>query len=73
MTGGERADGRGVTLVIRRRVRPERRAAYERRLGELLDDAPSIAGYLGAAVQRPGPEDDRYVRIVRFASPADLD
>ncbi|MEM9748249.1 MAG: antibiotic biosynthesis monooxygenase [Actinomycetota bacterium] len=73
MSGGDRADDRGVTLVIRRRVRPERRVAYEQRLGELLDDAPSIAGYLGADVQRPGPDDDRYVSIVRFASPSDLD
>lgn len=59
-----------VTTVVTRRVRPDRRAAYEDWLRRLLHDAESLDGYLGAKVQRPteGTDDPRYTSVFRFAT-----
>lgn len=58
----------GVTSVIARRVRADRREDYERRLRRLLADADSVPGYLGADVHPPVEGGDRYVSVVRFES-----
>jgi antibiotic biosynthesis monooxygenase (ABM) superfamily enzyme len=62
-----------VTTVVRRRVRPDRRDAYEARLRRLLSDAADVPGYLGAEVHPPAPgRVVEYTSVFRFASVAEL-
>jgi antibiotic biosynthesis monooxygenase (ABM) superfamily enzyme len=58
-----------VTVIIRRRVRPGREAAYEAWLQRLQADARMLQGYLGVTTQRPASTGPReYVSAVRFDS-----
>lgn len=65
---------RGVTTVVTRRVRPDRRDEYEAWLGRLLADASTLDGYLGAEVVRPpaGAATPEYTSVFRFATVAQL-
>lgn len=63
-----------VTVVVRRRVKPDKRADYEAWLDRLIRAASGLPGYLGAHVERPGPEQpSEYVSVFRFDSLAHLD
>lgn len=44
-----------VTVVITRRVKPGREAAYEAWLARLIAAAGELRGYLGADIHRPSP------------------
>ena len=59
-------DTEPVTVVVTRRVKPGREAAYEAWLERLLADARSLPGYLGTTVQRPPPGGREYTSIFRF-------
>jgi antibiotic biosynthesis monooxygenase (ABM) superfamily enzyme len=62
-----------VTVVVRRKVRPGREAAYEAWLSRLTEGAArDFAGYLGAEFHRPGA-DGVYRSVFRFDSLAHLD
>lgn len=67
---GERALSREpVTVVVTRRVRQGKEAAYEAWLSRLIADAAGLPGYLGTDVQRPAATGPReYTSIFRFAS-----
>jgi hypothetical protein len=70
---GEPPSAQPVTVVITRRVKEGREAAYEAWLGRFQAEARSLPGYLGVTTQRPasgGPRE--YVSVVRFASLAHL-
>jgi len=57
----------GVTVVVRRNVRPQHRADYEVWLADLIAQASQFEGYLGTDVHRPsGADDRRYTSIFRF-------
>jgi antibiotic biosynthesis monooxygenase (ABM) superfamily enzyme len=62
--------GGGVTVVIRRRVRPGHEAAYETALANLQADGARFEGYLGATTQRPAAPaaEPVYTSVIRFAS-----
>lgn len=70
LRAGPPADDTSVTTVVRRRVRPERRAEYEQWLRRLLEDARTLEGFLGAEVVRPpaGATAPEYTSIFRFAT-----
>src|SRR4051812_3932222 len=58
---------RGVTVVVTRKVKPGREAAYEKWLGQLIEEASGLPGYLGTNIQRPpkvGPRE--YTSVFRF-------
>ncbi len=56
-----------VTVVVTRRVRPGREAAYEAWLDRLIRSASSLPGFLGARVQRPEPgAPPTYTSVFRF-------
>ena len=55
-----------VTVVVTRRVKPGREAAYEAWLETLLSDAKSLPGYLGTTVHRPPPGGRDYTSVFRF-------
>lgn len=58
-----------VTVVVRRRVRQGREAAYEGWLDALIRAASALPGYLGTNVQRPAPSNPReYTSVFRFDS-----
>lgn len=64
-----------VTVVITRRVKPGREAAYEAWLQRLQAEARGLPGYLGVTTQRPGTGGAgarEYVSVVRFDSLASL-
>ena len=62
-----------VTIVVRRKVRPGREAAYEAWLKRLTEGAArDFPGYLGADFHRPGP-DGTYRSVFRFDSLANLE
>lgn len=62
-----------VTVVVRRRVRPGREAAYEAWLTRLTAGvARDFSGYLGAEFHRPGA-DGSYRSVFRFDSLASLE
>ncbi len=66
---GAKSDGEPVTTIMRQVVAADRRADYEDLLSRMLEEAPdSLDGYLGLDVHRPGPDDDRYTLVVRFAT-----
>jgi antibiotic biosynthesis monooxygenase (ABM) superfamily enzyme len=63
-----------VTIVVRRKVRPGREAAYEAWLQRLTEGAAEqFAGYLGAEFHRPAPPGGEYRCVFRFDSPAHLE
>jgi antibiotic biosynthesis monooxygenase (ABM) superfamily enzyme len=69
------ADAEPVTVVITRRVKAGHEAAYEDWLRRLQAESRSLAGYLGATVQRPaaGAAAPReYTSVIRFAGLAAL-
>jgi antibiotic biosynthesis monooxygenase (ABM) superfamily enzyme len=55
-----------VTVVVTRRVRAGRDAAYEAWLERLLSDAKALPGYLGTTVHRPPPGGREYTSVLRF-------
>jgi antibiotic biosynthesis monooxygenase (ABM) superfamily enzyme len=58
-----------VTVVVTRRVKPGREAAYEAWLSRLIQAASALPGYLGAKLQPPGPgEPPVYTSVFRFTS-----
>lgn len=62
-----------VTIVVRRRVRPERVADYEAWQAGILAEASKFPGHLGAEVLRPAnPALQDYVLIFRFDSEENL-
>jgi antibiotic biosynthesis monooxygenase (ABM) superfamily enzyme len=63
----------GVTVIVRRRVKPGREADYEAWLERILSEASVLSGYLGATVQRPAATGPReYVSVFRFDSVENL-
>lgn len=60
----------GVTTIVTRRVRPERRDEYEAALGRLLHEVTGVDGYLGTEVHRPQPDvaAPEYTSVFRFAT-----
>lgn len=63
-----------VTVIIRRRVKPNKVADYEDWLRRFQAEAlKSLTGYLGVTTQRPsGGANVEYVSVLRFASVAAL-
>jgi antibiotic biosynthesis monooxygenase (ABM) superfamily enzyme len=62
-------DTEPVTVVVTRRVKPGREAAYEAWLQRLQAEARSLPGYLGVTTQRPTPGGAReYVSAIRFST-----
>ena len=61
-----------VTVVVTRRVRSGREADYEMWLGQLLTDARTLPGYLGATVHRPAAGGREYTSVFRFDTVANL-
>ena len=57
-----------VTTIMRQVVAADRRDEYEDLLGRMLAEAPSLDGYLGLDIHRPGPGSDHYTLVVRFAT-----
>ena len=57
-----------VTVVVRRRVRQGKNAAYESWLGTLIQRASALPGYLGTDVHRPLPNRREYTSVFRFDS-----
>ena len=58
-----------VTVVVTRRVRAGREAAYEAWLERLIAEASALPGYLGTTIQRPPPTGPRtYTSVFRFDS-----
>lgn len=55
-----------VTVVVTRRVRAGREAAYEAWLERLLSEARTLPGYLGTTVTRPPPGGRDYTSVFRF-------
>lgn len=67
--GGAGSDREPVTVVVSRRVKAGREAAYEAWLDRLIAGASSMPGYVGAKVQRPrGGEPPVYTSVFRFES-----
>lgn len=62
-----------VTIVARRKVKRGQEAAYEAALSDLLDEAGSMSGYVGADIHRPQAAGQAYVSVFRFTSPETLD
>lgn len=66
------AEHEPVTVVVSRRVRRGREAAYEAWLERLIEGARAMPGFLGARVQRPAPaetasgEPPTYTSVFRF-------
>lgn len=67
MTPAVRADEEPVTVVVTRRVRAGREAAYEAWLERLIAGASAMPGYVGARVRRPAAgEPSVYTSVFRF-------
>ena len=59
----------GVSVVVRRRIHPERQAAFEEWLEGIIAAASSFEGHLGAQVLRPpDPVNQDYVLLFRYAT-----
>lgn len=70
---GSNAPDEPVTVIITRRVKAGREAAYEAWLQRLQNETRTVPGYLGVTTQRPAAGAPRdYVSVVRFASLAHL-
>ena len=61
-----------VTVVVRRRVKAGREAAYEAWLGRLTAAAHDLPGYVGAELHRPRTGGHGYASAFRFATLANL-
>ena len=62
-----------VTVVVTRRVKRGREAAYEAWLERLVREASTMPGYLGTSIQRPAPgAPPEYTSVSRFDSVANL-
>lgn len=62
-----------VTVVVTRRVKRGREAAYEAWLERLVREASTMPGYLGTSIQRPAPgAPPEYTSVFRFDSVANL-
>lgn len=58
-----------VTVVVTRRVKPGREAAYEAWLAALIDGAATLPGYLGTNIHRPAATGPReFTSVFRFDS-----
>jgi antibiotic biosynthesis monooxygenase (ABM) superfamily enzyme len=55
-----------VTVVVTRRVKSGYESQYENWLKRLLEEAKSMKGYMGAAVQKPAPGTTDYTSVFRF-------
>jgi antibiotic biosynthesis monooxygenase (ABM) superfamily enzyme len=55
-----------VTVVVTRRVKSGYESQYENWLKRLLEEAKSMKGYMGAAVQKPAPGNTEYTTVFRF-------
>lgn len=67
-TDAGRATTGPVTVVVSRRVKPDRRADYEEWLRRFTAAARDLPGYLGAQISPPPPDaaDPEYVSVFRF-------
>ncbi|MEO1334785.1 MAG: antibiotic biosynthesis monooxygenase [Myxococcota bacterium] len=62
-----------VSVVVRRRIHPERQDEFEKWLAGIIEAASKFEGHQGAQVLRPPhPETQDYVLLFRFATPAQL-
>jgi antibiotic biosynthesis monooxygenase (ABM) superfamily enzyme len=61
-----------VTVVVSRRVKSGCESQYENWLKRLLEEAKSMKGYMGAAVQKPAPGTTEYTSVFRFDSVENL-
>ncbi len=62
-------DKEPVTVVVTRHVRRGSASAYEAWLTRLIEGANGMPGFLGAKLQRPGPEESAvYTSVFRFDS-----
>jgi uncharacterized protein len=55
-----------VTVVVTRRVKSGYESQYENWLKRLLEEAKSMKGYMGAAVQKPTAGTTEYTSVFRF-------
>jgi antibiotic biosynthesis monooxygenase (ABM) superfamily enzyme len=55
-----------VTVVVTRRVKSGYESQYENWLKRLLEEAKSMKGYMGAAIQKPAPGTTDYTSVFRF-------
>jgi antibiotic biosynthesis monooxygenase (ABM) superfamily enzyme len=55
-----------VTVVVSRKVKSGYESQYENWLKRLLEEAKSMKGYMGAAVQEPAPGTKEYTSVFRF-------
>jgi antibiotic biosynthesis monooxygenase (ABM) superfamily enzyme len=55
-----------VTVVVSRKVKSGYEFQYENWLKRLLEEAKSMKGYMGAAVQKPAPGTTEYTSVFRF-------
>ena len=61
-----------VTVVVTRRVKSGYESQYENWLKRLLEEAKSMKGYMGVAVQKPAPGTTEYTSVFRFDSVENL-
>lgn len=62
-------DAQGVTVIIKRLVKPGQEARYEDWLRRLQSEVHGFPGYLGVTTQRPtGGTGQPYISVVRFDS-----
>lgn len=57
-----------VTTIVRQTVPAAKSQEYDEWLRRLLSNAETLDGYLGTDVHPPGPGDDQYTIVFRFAS-----
>ena len=62
-----------VTVIIRRRVKNGKEAAYESWLEKLATHARQQPGYLGSSIQKPPTASQEYVTVLRFDTVENLD
>lgn len=73
MSAPARAPDEGVTVVVRRRVRPDAVEDFEQWLAGILAATARAKGHLGSNVARPSPGGNQdYVVIFRFDSDENL-
>ena len=62
-----------ISVVVRRRIHPERQEAFEEWLTGVIEAASTFEGHQGAQVLRPpDPETQDYVLLFRYATPEQL-
>ncbi|MEO1084228.1 MAG: antibiotic biosynthesis monooxygenase [Acidobacteriota bacterium] len=68
------SDALPVTVVIRRRIHPDRQEEFERWLEGILAAASRFQGYLGARVLKPTDVATQdYVLLLQYVTPEDLE